>query len=634
MRREEWYRAYAEAGLALVPIQAGSKGPTWPGWQQYENCITAPEEAEIWPGNMGLAHAWSRTCALDLDNLEQARAWLAEKGVDLDALLDAPDAVQITSGRANRGKLIYRLPEGQEPLGTLRFDAYGLELRCASGTGRTVQDVLPPSIHPDTGKPYEWILGPAGDWANPPTAPPELIELWRSLLRPSEPGGVKLTPIGVEADRIRGALACIDPDLSYHEWIKVGMGLHHETQGADWGLDLWDEWSATGSKYKSLQDLEPHWRSFGKSKGRLVTIQTVFNYGGGASPEDFDDLTAIPPAPKPTQKFRVLPAHTFVQGQAPEWIIKGLLPRGALAVVYGESGAGKSFAALDIMAAMATGTPWNGLRTRKARVVYICAEGVNGFRMRLRAYSKHHSVDLETFDVGVIADAPSLLTMDHKLVASSINAWGGTDVIFCDTLAQMTPGANENSSEDMGKALGACRALHSATGALIVLVHHAGKDASRGARGWSGLKAAADTELEITRDGDARAIKVSKQKDGEDGRFWRFKLKPIDLGTDQDGDPITSCIVEYTTDQSFTRRQRLPSGDYPKAVLDCVPDIIDLFDASIPHETLVAYAMERIAPHPKGDDAKRVAIVKAIGHLCVEGWLVYRDGNISLAPNR
>lgn len=147
----------------------------------------------------------------------------------------------------------------------------------------------------------------------------------------------------------------------------------------------------------------------------------------------------------------------------------------------------------------------------------------------------------------VIADAPNLLeAKDAAAVTAAILKWGKPDVIVIDTLSATTPGGNENSGEDMGRVLSHCKLLHRHTGALVVLIHHSGKDATKGARGWSGLRAAADAEIEVTRNGDFRAARVTKMKDGGDGEAWNFKLKQLVLGIDQYGDEESSCIIEHT----------------------------------------------------------------------------------------
>lgn len=172
----EILRDYIRAGLVLVPIPGGSKAPDGKGWNVRAHCWAKAEQVpDTYTGNIGLAHAYSGTCVLDIDNADQGRPALAALGIDLAALLGAPDAVHIRSGRPGRDKLLYRL---RVPLASInRSAAEGFELRCAASNGRTVQDVLPPSIHPDTGEPYRW----AGDWSRLPEIPPDLLALWRRL---------------------------------------------------------------------------------------------------------------------------------------------------------------------------------------------------------------------------------------------------------------------------------------------------------------------------------------------------------------------------------------------------------------------------------------------------------------------
>lgn len=311
----------------------------------------------------------------------------------------------------------------------------------------------------------------------------------------------------------------------------------------------------------------------GKAKSRPVT-----------SLADFDNLTPLPAVAAPStdpaddfevldtptkdlapatlgpakkaERFTVLPAHTFLGRKPPAWLIKGLIPQAELVVLFGESGAGKSFIALDIACALARGIEWRGLKTKPGRQVYIAAEGAGGFRNRVAAYARHHEVDPTTLDLGVIDAAPNLLLKDDAMdVCRAINSSGpAPSVVWVDTFAQTTPGANENAAEDMGRALQHCKGIHRATGAVVVLVHHAGKDASKGARGWSGLRAAADAEIEVVRTLGGRFLRSTKQKDGEDFQEWGFDLPTITIGIDEDGEPITSC---------FVREAAMPVSDKP-----------------------------------------------------------------------
>lgn len=166
-------RAYLEAGWALCAIRPASKQPHGREWQ------THPRELTHWEENpadgMGLIHGLSGTCSLDLDDLEAAHIALAAVGVDLWALLDAPDAVRLI-GAPGRGKLLYRTGEDfsrtalQWPHPETGKSYAVLELR-----GGSVQDVLPPSVHPDTGEPYRW----EGDWRALPELPKELRLVWQ-----------------------------------------------------------------------------------------------------------------------------------------------------------------------------------------------------------------------------------------------------------------------------------------------------------------------------------------------------------------------------------------------------------------------------------------------------------------------
>ena len=142
------------------------------------------------------------------------------------------------------------------------------------------------------------------------------------------------------------------------------------------------------------------------------------------------------------------------------------------------------------------------------------------------------------------------------------------DVIILDTMASVSPGSNENSAEDVGKLLAHCKFLHRKTGALVVLISHSGKDASKGMRGWSGTKAAADAEIEVTRNGDFRAATVTKLKDAGDFEQFSFKLNVVPLGNDADGEPVSSCVVEHI-DAAPTEHGTKPAlKGLPKMVID------------------------------------------------------------------
>jgi RecA-family ATPase len=129
---------------------------------------------------------------------------------------------------------------------------------------------------------------------------------------------------------------------------------------------------------------------------------------------------------------------------------------------------------------IARGVDWRGRRVRKGRVIVIAAEGGGGYGKRIKAYCQHHQIEMRDLDIGVITAAPNFLEAeDISEVVASIVAAGGASLLIVDTFAQVTPGANENAGEDMGLALKNARGLREATGAMCLLIHHAGKDAAR-----------------------------------------------------------------------------------------------------------------------------------------------------------
>lgn len=326
------FRQYIEAGWSLCSIRKGSKGPDYPRWNE----TPIPLDAADGIDGAGILHVQSRTCALDIDSLDLARPWLAEHGVDVDALLDADDAVRIDSGRPGRAKLLYAMK--QRPLRTFKPKGSGLELRCATADGKSVQDVLPPTVHPETKKPYEWAGGLLGDWRELPPIPANLLQIWRGL----EPDinsttSEQVVPsLPIDLVRLRKAAFKHSPDCEYDEWIKVGMQLHEGTDGDGAGFDIWCEWSRGVKRipYPSDVTLKMHWLSFSSAPGKRVATGEALVAELPAEAEDFEIIpkqqgegTAERPALEFTRrKRRVLPtiANVATALRVPEWCHFGL----------------------------------------------------------------------------------------------------------------------------------------------------------------------------------------------------------------------------------------------------------------------------------------------------------------------
>lgn len=330
------------------------------------------------------------------------------------------------------------------------------------------------------------------------------------------------------------------------------------------------------------------------------------------------------------RRFEAVPADEFASGPPPVWLVGGVLPLASLAVIFGAPGSGKSFFAFDLAASVALGRPWRERPVRQGRVVYVCAEGVAGFKKRIDAYRRYHEIDFRD-SFHVIGGQPDLLLRDDIRDLLAVLEGLSPDLVIIDTLAQVMPGGDENSSSDMGKALKACREIHAATGGMPLLVHHSGKDADKGPRGWSGLSGAADAIITIARKGEQRLAKITKMKDGEDGLECPFKLVPVP-GVGRVSDENTSCVVFHLVSAAGAAPPRTqPSGANQRAVYRAALDLCPFQDSGVPIGAIIDRAVSDSLIDPGALGAKRklanqrANLMRAAESLCENGHL-YRDG--------
>lgn len=270
----------------------------------------------------------------------------------------------------------------------------------------------------------------------------------------------------------------------------------------------------------------------------------------------FDDEPAAtaPGAPvprtkgaKPKRKLRFYTPKELAERPPRKWLIDGFIPEGGEVCFYGPPGSGKSFASLDMAMCVALGRPWHGKKVQQGGVIYIAAEGGGGQRQRLNAYEMQHGVALDDAPFYMISQAVNL--MDDDDVSAILDVAACTPVkpalIIVDTLARSMAGGDENSTKDMTQAMAGVQEIIATTGACVLLVHHTGKAAEKGARGSSALLGAMDTMLEICRQGDSpqRTITLKKSRDSEDGLKVAFSLMPVVVGKTEDGEDISVPVV-------------------------------------------------------------------------------------------
>lgn len=440
-------------------------------------------------------------------------------------------------------------------------------------------------------------------------------------------------------EKIQAALAAIPNDdagsLSYDDWRNIIFAIHHASDGNAEGLALAHQFSARSPKYDPAFLDERVWPYVRSDRDAAITARTIFHHARvhGYVEDVSDDFEVIADDETPSgqsERFRVIPAHEFVMRPAPEYIIDDVLPQAELVVMYGASGSGKSFMATDIAAAIATGTTWREHHTTQGSVVYCAAEGAGGFRNRLLAIAHQRQIPLEQLQIGVIPDAPNLLKLeDTTQLIAGIKNFGKPSLIVIDTLAQVTPGGNENSGEDMGKVIGHCKRIHKATGAVIMLIHHSGKDEARGARGWSGLRGACDAEFEIIASGDDRVMTITKMKDGEDGIEYGFKLLAgVQVGANRRGEQITSCVVEHGAAVARKGRAKAkPKGVLESAILIAIDEELG-DDNKASTGDVMRNAVERLPYDASSSDrdTRSQRVKRALETMITAGLITISDG--------
>ncbi|MDN8615486.1 AAA family ATPase [Variovorax ginsengisoli] len=295
--------------------------------------------------------------------------------------------------------------------------------------------------------------------------------------------------------------------------------------------------------------------------------------------EEFEPSNDVGVIDQVATRYKLLSGEDLHDLPSPAYCVRGVLPAVGLAALFGPSGSGKSFLGFDLGAAIPAGNRWFDCRVNPAPVVYLALEGEAGFKLRAQAWEASRGRPLpEGFQMVL---QPFKLT-DPQDVHDLASVLPAGAVLFIDTLNRAAPAADENSSRDMGAILEAAKLLQSMTGGLVVLVHHTGKDSTRGLRGHSSLLAAMDAAIEVSRDGDRREWRVAKSKDGQDGEVHSFKLRVETLGIDEHGDPITSCVVDRDTAAQDVRTAKLPQGGNQRLVFDALRPLFKNGRAGLP----------------------------------------------------
>lgn len=385
-----------------------------------------------------------------------------------------------------------------------------------------------------------------------------------------------------------------------------------------------------------------------KVRGRLVKLPNdkpsnydVNDYAAEHGPEALAEL--LEHKDSPAFRYRVKGAAEVLDAPPLRWMVRGVLPAEGLACIFGASGSGKSFLALDLCAAIASGQMWFCRKVKAAPVVYVALEGEAGFSQRVKAWQVHHGAALPAMLRFVMQSFDLRNAEDVEALAVAVIASGGAGgLLVIDTLNRAASGADENTSRDMGEIIDAAKSLQAHFGGLVLLVHHSGKDQSRGLRGHSSLNAALDASIEVVNLDNRRQWRIDKSKDGTDDAGQAFRLQSVEIGRHDDGEPITSCVVAAEDgERQWTRRTLPPKSGTQKVVLDALGEVLRCegnpsppdAPASLPRgrpALPVEHAIAQIRGHLACDPKRRtertqqaMTALQARGLIAIDGGLVW-----------
>lgn len=233
----------------------------------------------------------------------------------------------------------------------------------------------------------------------------------------------------------------------------------------------------------------------------------------------------------------------------PDELVEDVLIARNTSILYGNSNSGKTFFALNMAAAVSRGTDFLGKRTQQGMVVYMATESPETVRTRLQAYMKYHNCTLDNM---LLIQKPVNFFTDDRDVERVIAAIKKAEdmrgckaaLIIGDTLARISSGANENAGQDMGPVMNRIDYLMNSTVSSVMMIHHSGKMQASGARGWSGIRAFVDTEIEVTDEEGVRKAEIMKQRAlGSKGDALFFDLHVMHMGFNRWGRPSNTCVI-------------------------------------------------------------------------------------------
>ena len=383
---------------------------------------------------------------------------------------------------------------------------------------------------------------------------------------PAAPTTPQSTGGGVHIDDdtvrdLRSALMSLradDRDL----WVRVGLAL---TELSNIGRGLWMEWSSQSEKFEP-RDAARTWESFIPT---TIGHQSVFfeaqKHGWINTRSGKSSQAAV--WNETDSGFVFVSAGELTATPTPvSYLIEATIETEALCLLFAPPSAGKSFVAISIAAAVATGLAWLGRETKQGAVFYLADEGHAGLRRRLKAWELQTGQSLAAASLFISKTAAALMSEESaQAVMKSIHALcikhGAPRLIVIDTFARNMGDGDENSNADVGVFINRIDSMRAELGCAVLLVHHSGHATAERARGASALHAAMDTVFRLDGDDAGISMKHIKAKESELSKPLSLALEQVTLTGwfDASGDVMNSAVLV------------LGAGDAGSAVIPLTP---------------------------------------------------------------
>lgn len=356
-------------------------------------------------------------------------------------------------------------------------------------------------------------------------------------------------------------------------------------------------------------------------------------------PAEVQELPVVdtsPPKEKPRPAlFESLSA--LLASQRPQkWLVHGRVESPSTILVFGPSTSGKTFVMVDLAGATATSTPWAGREVTGGPVYYLCGEGKVGLLRRFQAWQLQRKVAIpkdrlfiSTVRIELNELGATAVETEVERITTEIGA--SPALLIIDTMARALPfGSDENSAKDAGAFINICDRIRDRFNCVVAIVHHTGTVDDRRARGSTALKAAMDAELLVAKKGIARVAEWTKLKDLADELYpQEFILKPEILGQSEDGEMVTSAVVEW-----HGRSAARPTVSTTKAE-NLALDLLRKLGGTTGQIGLDAWRAEFFGQH-WGDceETKRKAFNRARAGLAEKNLIQIEDGRYTLPPKK